>query len=398
MNLSSRHWAFIAAITLFALCTALFIYMQRLEPVAYITAVVRQGDIENAVLAAGKLDAIERVDVGAQVSGQVKSLTVRLGDLVHKGQSIAEIDDLPQRNNLRNAQAALNAEKANRLARQAEVNETRAQFLRQKRLLINDASSQQDYESAKAKLAIAQASLQLVDARIVQAQIEVNNKKVDLSYTKILAPMDGTVIAIITQQGQTVNANQSAPTIVKLAQLNIMTIKAQISEVDITHISAGQKAYFTIFGDPEKRYDATLRSVELAPESVMKENSWAGSGSSASSSGSGSAAVYYNALLDVPNPDNKLRIAMTAQVSLLRSEAKQVLLIPLQAIKKISNHKQEVQVLDADNQPHTREIITGITNNVDIQVVSGLKLGEKVVLAKDSNSDTKASGEHAGAS
>jgi macrolide-specific efflux system membrane fusion protein len=398
MNLSSRHWAFIAAIALFALCTALFIYMQRLEPVAYITAVVRQGDIENAVLAAGKLDAIERVDVGAQVSGQVKSLTVRLGDLVHKGQSIAEIDDLPQRNNLRNAQAALNAEKANRLARQAEVNETRAQFLRQKRLLINDASSQQDYESAKAKLAIAQASLQLVDARIVQAQIEVNNKKVDLSYTKILAPMDGTVIAIITQQGQTVNANQSAPTIVKLAQLNIMTIKAQISEVDITHISAGQKAYFTIFGDPEKRYDATLRSVELAPESVMKENSWAGSGSSASSSGSGSAAVYYNALLDVPNPDNKLRIAMTAQVSLLRSEAKQVLLIPLQAIKKIANHKQEVQVLDADNQPHTREIITGITNNVDIQVVSGLKLGEKVVLAKDSNSDTKASGEHAGAS
>ena len=84
-------------------------------------------------------------------------------------------------------------------------------------------------------------------------------------------------------------------------------------EADITRISPGQKAYFTIFSDPDKRYDATLRTIELAPESVMKDDSLAGT-SSASGSGTSNASVYYNALLDVPNPENRLRIAMTAQV------------------------------------------------------------------------------------
>lgn len=133
--------------------------------------------------------------------------------------------------------------------------------------------------------------------------------------------MDGIVIAVVTQQGQTVNSNQSAPTIIKLARLDVMTIKAQISEADITRISAGQKARFTIFSEPDTHYNATLRAVELAPESVMKDDSLA-SNSSVSGASSSNASVYYNALLDVPNPENRLRIAMTAQVTLLIEEAK----------------------------------------------------------------------------
>jgi len=388
MKLSTRRMAFIAAAALLAVLITLSVYLLRPAPLAYVTATVRQGDIENAVLATGKMDAIERVNVGAQVSGQVKSLKIKLGDRVHKGQLIAEIDDVPQRNDLRNAQAALNAARADRLARQAALKQAQAQFQRQKRLLKDEASSRQDYETAEATLATTRAELQVLDARIVQAQIDVDKKKVDLSYTQIVAPMDGTVIAIITQQGQTVNANQSAPTIVKLAQLNVMIIKAQISEADITHVVPGQKAWFTIFAEPGKRYDATLRSVELAPESIMKDDSLSAGGNSASGSGSGNASVYYNALLDVPNPDNKLRIAMTAQVSLLRSEAKNTLLIPLQAVKKTPDNKQQVQILGENNQPQTREITTGITNNVDIQVLSGLKPGEKVVLGQP-GSDVK---------
>ena len=217
----------------------------------------------------------------------------------------------------------------------------------------------------------------------MQAQIEVDKKKVDLSYTRILAPMDGIVIAVITQQGQTVNANQSAPTIVKLAQLDVMTIKAQISEADITRVTQGQKAYFTIFSEPDKKYDATLRTVELAPESIMKDDSLSGGGS-ASGSGSANASVYYNALLDVPNPQNRLRIAMTAQVSLLLGEAKNTLLVPIQAVHKNADKKQQVQVLTGDNRVEIREVTTGITNNVDIQILSGLKAGEHVVLVQES--------------
>ncbi|QJW56356.1 Macrolide export protein MacA [Serratia plymuthica] len=384
MKFTSRRLAFIAAGTLLAvLLIALTSYLQRPPRANHVTAPVRVGDIENAVLATGKMDAVERVNVGAQVSGQVKSLKVKLGDRVAQGQPIADIDDLPQRNDLRNAEAALNVAKADLQAKQALLKQAESRFKRQKRMLNDEASSLEDFEAAEATLTTTRAELIALNARIVQAQIEVDKKKVDLSYTRILAPMDGIVIAVITQQGQTVNANQSAPTIVKLARLDLMTIKAQISEADITRVSQGQKAYFTIFSDPEKRYDATLRTVELAPESVMKDDSLSGS-SSASGSGTSNASVYYNALLDVPNPDNRLRIAMTAQVSLLLGEAKNTLLVPIQAVRKTEDKKQQVQVLTANDRLEMREVKTGITNNVDIQILSGLKAGETVVLMQES--------------
>jgi macrolide-specific efflux system membrane fusion protein len=382
MKVTPRRLAFILAGALLVILALVAFSLQSPPQVASVTAPARLGDIENAVLATGKLDAIERVNVGAQVSGQVKSLKVKLGDKVTKGQPIADIDDLPQRNDLRNAEAALNVAKADLQAKQALLKQAESRFKRQKRMLSDEAGSREDFETAEATLAATRAELIALNARIVQAQIEVDKKKVDLSYTRILAPMDGIVIAVITQQGQTVNANQSAPTIVKLAQLDVMTIKAQISEADITRVSQGQKAYFTIFSEPDKRYDATLRTVELAPESVMKDDSVSG-GSSSSGSGSSNASVYYNALLDVPNPNNRLRIAMTAQVSLLLGEAKNALLVPIQAVHKTADKKQQVQVLTGDNRLEMREVKTGITNNVDIQILSGLKAGENVVLVQE---------------
>jgi macrolide-specific efflux system membrane fusion protein len=382
MKVTPRRLAFILAGALLVILALVAFSLQSPPQAASVTSPVRLGDIENAVLATGKLDAIERVNVGAQVSGQVKSLKVKLGDKVTKGQPIADIDDLPQRNELRNAEAALNVTKADLQAKQALLKQAESRFKRQKRMLIDEASSREEFETAEATLAATRAELIALNARIVQGQIEVDKKKVDLSYTRILAPMDGIVIAVITQQGQTVNANQSAPTIIKLAQLDVMTIKAQISEADITRVSQGQKAYFTIFSEPDKRYDATLRTVELAPESVMKDDSISG-GSSSSGSGSSNASVYYNALLDVPNPDNRLRIAMTAQVSLLLGEAKNALLVPIQAVHKTADNKQQVQVLTGDNRLEMREVKTGITNNVDIQILSGLKAGENVVLVQE---------------
>ncbi|MEE4484164.1 efflux RND transporter periplasmic adaptor subunit [Serratia ficaria] len=383
MKLTSRRLALIAAALLIIFVAALAFFLQRSPLPAYVTAPARLGDIENAVLATGRLDAIERVNVGAQVSGQVKSLKVKLGDRVAKGQPIADIDDLPQRNDLRTAEAALNLVKADLQAKRALLKQAESRFKRQRRMLDDEASSREDYESAEANLATARAELLSLNAKLVQAQIEVDKKKVDLSYTRVLAPMDGIVIAVVTQQGQTVNSSQSAPTIIKLARLDVMTIKAQISEADITRITAGQKAYFTIFSEPDRRYDATLRTIELAPESVMKDDSLAGS-SSASGSGTSNASVYYNALLDVPNPENRLRIAMTAQVSLLLGEAKNALLVPIQAVHAGEGKKQQVQVLTPNDQLETRTVKTGITDNVDIQILAGLKAGETVVLSQPS--------------
>jgi len=384
-KLTSKKTLFIL---LFLIIPSFYFYLSwLLEPAKnnHNTATVRRGDIENAVLATGKIYAIERVNVGAQVTGQVKSLQVKMGDKVVKGQLIAEIDDLQQRNNLRNAEAALKVVQADQLAKQAVLKQARAQFARQQRMLKEDASSREDYENAETTLKTTQAELVALGARLIQAQIEVDKKKLDLSYTKVLAPMDGIVIAVITQQGQTVNASQNAPTIIKLARLDVMTIKAQISEADITRIVPGQKGYFSIFAEPEKRYDATLRAVELAPESVMKDDALP----SGSGSGSTNTSVYYDALLDVPNPDNKLRIAMTAQVTLPLNQAKNALLVPVHAVQTVEG-KSKVQLIDKKQQITVREVKTGISNNVDIEITEGLNVGDVLIVDQtDSNGATK---------
>ena len=380
MHTMTKKWLF-AALTALVMILVLWAYSaSRSKPNPLMTAAVRQGDIENVIAATGKMDAIERVNVGAQVSGQVKKLYIKAGDNVRKGQLIAEIDDQPQRSDLRNAQAALSVAQADLQTRQATLVRQQAQFQRLQQIVKTNAVSRQDFDTAAEAWRIAQAELTAQQARVIQAQIEVDKKQLDLGYTRIMAPIDGTVVAIVTKQGQTVNAVQSAPTIAKLAQLGTMTIKVQISEADITNIQPGQQAWFTTFANPDKRYNATLRSIELAPESVMKDDALMGNSESNNVS-STNAAVYYNALLDVPNPDNALRISMTAQVNLLRDQAKNALLVPVQATKKASDGRTYVEIADQNNQPEKRYITIGISDSVDIQVLSGLRLGEKVILA-----------------
>lgn len=379
LNTSKKR--FFVAIVILAIIILVWAYSStRPKPDPLVTAVVRQGNIENVIAATGKMDAIERVNVGAQVSGQVKKLYIKAGDNVSKGELIAEIDDQPQRSDLRTAQAALSVAQADLETREATLVRQDAQFKRLQQMIKTNLVSRQDFDEAAEAWSTARAELTAQKARVIQAQIEVDKKQLDLSYTRIMAPMDGTVIAIVTKQGQTVNAAQSAPTIAKLAQLSTMTIKVQISEADITNIQPGQQAWFTTFANPDKRYNATLRSIELAPESVMKDDALMGNSESTPSS-STNAAIYYNALLDVPNPDNVLRISMTAQVNLLRDTAKDALLIPVQATKKDPEGKTYVEVADKQNQPEKRIITTGISDSVDIQVLSGLQAGDKVILA-----------------
>ena len=380
MRNNSKKWLFTAlAVVIVALIVWAY-SASRPQPNPLMTATVRQGSIENVIAATGKMDAVERVNVGAQVSGQVKKLYIKAGDKVSKGELIAEIDDQPQRSDLRNAQAALSVAQADLQTREATRVRQQAQYQRLQQMLKSNAVSRQDYDTAAEAWRIAQAELTAQQARVIQAQIEVDKKQLDLSYTRIMAPIDGTVVAIVTKQGQTVNAVQSAPTIAKLAQLDTMTIRVQISEADINNIHPGQQAWFTTFANPDKRYNATLRSIELAPESVMKDDALMSNSESPSGSTT-NAAVYYNALLDVPNSDNTLRIAMTAQVNLLRDAAKEALLIPVQATKKARDGRTWVNVPDANNQPQRRYITTGISDSVDIQVLSGLEAGEKVILA-----------------
>ena len=354
------------------------------QPPSFVTATATTTDLQDTVLATGVLQAFKQVSVGAQVSGQVKVLHVVLGDKVKAGQLIAEIDSVPQQNTQRNAEAALANVQAQLRAQQATQAQTALALQRQKELFAADAGARADLESAQAANDLALANVDGLKAQILQAQVTVDTAKVNMGYTRIVAPIDGQVVAIVTQQGQTVNANQSTPTIIKLAQTETMTVKTQISEADVTRVKIGQKVYFTILGEPDKRYTATLRSIEPAPDSILTDTT------TSTTSSTTSTAIYYNGLFDAPNPDGKLRISMTAQVQIVRADAPGALTIPATALgPRGKDGSYIVRVVGADGQAQPRSIKVGLNTNVSVQVLEGLSEGDKVVIGDAATAPSK---------
>ncbi|WP_024694483.1 macrolide transporter subunit MacA [Pseudomonas syringae] len=343
------------------------------KPPAYITARAERNDIENAVLATGVLEGIKQVDVGAQVSGQLKSLKVKLGDKVKKGQWLAEIDPLVLRNTLRQAEVDEEKLRAQRASAQAQMKQAKRLYDRYKELQTDQSVSRQDFESAESDYDMQQANVRALDAEIKSAQVQIDTAKVNLGYTRIIAPIDGDVVGVVTQEGQTVIAQQLAPVLLKLADLDTMTIKAQVSEADVIHITPGQEVYFTILGE-DKRYYAKLRGTEPAPQDYLETES----GSSASRQNS---AVFYNALFEVPNEDQRLRIAMTAQVRIVLGTARNALTVPVAALgSRTREGSSFVRVLDAKGFAQERKVEVGINNNVQVEIKDGLIEGDQVVI------------------
>lgn len=342
----------------------------------YATTPAVIGDVEDTVLATGVIQALTQVNVGAQVSGQLKNLYVALGDRVTQGQVVAEIDSLPQQNALRNAEASLAVARAKKQAAQASLKQAQLNYTRQKRLYDQDAGSRQDLEAAESALNTLRADIIAQDAQILQAEVAVDTAQLNLDYTRIASPIDGVVVAVVTKQGQTVNANQQAPTLIKVAQLDTLSIKAEISEADVIRVKAGQPVYFTVLGEPGKRRSAVLREVEPAPASIENEDSV-----SSSTAASSTSAIYYNGRFDVPNEDGKLRISMTAQVYIVLDEAKGVVTIPSSALDEAGS-RASVRVLGADGRVQVREVKVGLNNRVTAQIVEGLEAGEQVVLGE----------------
>ncbi len=346
-----------------------------------ITNDVEVGDLEDTVLATGVIRPVKQVSVGAQVSGQIKKLYVVLGDVVKQGQLIAEIDATPQNNALRNAEAALQNYSAQRQAKQAALEQAVLALKRQQELMGQDATSRQNLEAAQASVNTLQAEAKALDAQIQQQRISTDTARVNLGYTRILAPMDGVVSAVVSEEGRTVNANQSAPTIIKVAALDTVTIKAQISEADVVRVRAGMPVYFTILGEPRKRYEAKLRAIEPTPESEQTDTA-------TTTTSTTTSAIYYNGLFEVPNPEGKLKVAMTAQVSIVLGTAKDALLIPSSALgKRSKGGNYAVRVLQGQGEQAKvvdREVKVGLNNRVQAVVLEGLKAGDKVVVGEAS--------------
>ena len=349
-------------------------------PPAFITDTVRKGNIENVVLANGVLYPSKLVSVGAQVSGMIDKMDVEVGDYIKEGDLIAQIDNLAQQNALKEAQASLKSINAQYVAKQAQIKAAEAEFIRKKNMLKDGATSQAEYDEAESTLAVYRAELDQLSAEKEKAVISVDDAKLDLSYTTISSPMDGTVIYVSVEEGQTVNTNQSTPSIIELAQLDVMTVKAQVSEADIIHVHPGQEVYFTILGSTGKRYPGVLRSIEPGPTLLTGDDTTLTIGDD--------EAIYYNALFDVENPDNELHFGMTAQVSIVLENAEDALLVPAQALVRKPGRGDFWQVLVTQgDHAEPRDVEVGINNKIYAQILSGLEEGDEIVIGQSSGSD-----------
>ncbi|NDV98739.1 efflux RND transporter periplasmic adaptor subunit [Salipiger sp. PrR002] len=333
------------------------------------TVAVSKGTVESTVLATGLIEAENLVSVGARTSGLIEELAVSVGDEVAQGDLIARIDSLEQQNAVAQAKADLAQIEAEIEAKQAEIRQSELDLERQQGLSAKRLSATSDLEAAEATLAMNKANLQSLDAQQVRAEIEVSTAELDLERTKITAPIDGTVVAVVNGEGTTVNASQEAPTIVKLAQLDRMEVKAEISEADVVNVKPGQEVEFTLLGAPDLTYRAELASVEPAPSSIEDDDEI-----------DTDSAIYYNARFSVENADRLLRIGMSADVTIFLGRAEDVPTLPLALLPDAGpDGRTMLDVLGADGRPKRQVIEVGLKGATSFEVTAGLEPGDEVI-------------------
>lgn len=341
--------------------------------VPQISQAIDRGDIEKTVLATGILKPSVQVNVGAQVNGQLKKLYVRAGDRVTKGQLLAEIDPTLQQSELRKSEAELDSAIAQKQASLFNLTQYQLELKRQRQMDRDGAGTKSSLEQAQARVDTQKAQIKVNEAQIVQAQMALETAKANLGYTRILAPMDGQVLGIVTKEGQTVVSSQTAPTILVLANVDTMTVQTRISETDILKVHPGQPLTFYVVADPKHRYQSVMGTLQDAPDDALQDE-----GTRAQPQQS--SAVYYNGVFSIPNPDHLLRTAMTAQVFIVTEQAKNVLRLPVMALgQPLDDDLYVVQVVNGKTT-EKRLVRVGINDRQFVEVKEGLSEGEHVVM------------------
>jgi macrolide-specific efflux system membrane fusion protein len=343
-----------------------------LGPVEFVT--VSRGDIEKTVLATGTLKPSLQVNVGAQVNGQLTKVHVRQGDQVQKGQLLAEIDPTLQLSELRKSQAELASAEAQKRSAVVTLRQFQLELNRQLRLDRDRAGTKSILEQAQARVATQKAQIEVNQAEIVRAQMSLETAQANLGFTRIGAPIDGVVLGIVTQEGQTIVSSQSAPTILVLADVSTMSVHTRISEADILKVKVGQPLWFHVLAEPQRRYDSQMQAIQDAPTQALQDNN------GDNSSQDQPSAVYYNGMFNIANPQGVLRTSMTAQVFVVVEQAKSALLLPVAALgAEQGENRYQVQVLK-QGRAESRLIKVGINDRQFVEVLEGLQEGEQVMV------------------
>lgn len=326
------------------------------------TAVAAIGTIENSVSALGKIGPKTYVDVGAQLSGQLEKLHVEVGDRVEQDTLLAEIDPRIYESQVEGNRARVDSLKAQLAERQATLELARATHARNESVAARGLIAREVLDTSAAQLKQAQAQIVSLRAQLKEAQSTLDGNTANLSYARIYAPMAGTVVSVTALEGQTLNANQTAPTILRIADLDTMTVTAQVAEADIGRITVDLPAWFTTLGQPDRRWQGTVRQIQPTPDIVNE-------------------VVLYKVLIDVDNRDGALLPDMTAQVFFTVSQARDVVTLPVAAVQTPPQAGGQSFVrVPGPQGPVQRPVQTGLRDREHVEIVSGLAAGDTVLL------------------
>lgn len=360
MKKSGRGWLWALIVIVIAAAAAWFFWPKDNGEQRINTTKAEVRNIEVVVTATGRLQPLDYVDVGAQVSGQLDVLHVEIGDAVEAGDILAEIDATVLEARLDGVRAQLRFQQAQLRERQATLDLSEINLARQEKLFVDRATSEELVQSAEATARAEAARLDAVQAQIEQTESSLRADEANLNYTRIFAPMSGTVTSIAARRGQTLNAAQTTPTIMTIADLSTMLVEAQVSEADISRLRNGMNVYFTTLGNRGQRWYSTLELIEPTP--VVENN-----------------VVLYNALFEIPNPEGELLPQMTTQVFFVVESAEQVVSVPASAVRATGRGTGEVQVM-RNGRAESVSVEIGISDRVHTEIKSGVNAGDEIVI------------------
>lgn len=342
-----------------------------------VAASVKRGDVQETVTSLGKLQPAKYVDVGAQASGQLKRLHVKAGDHVNAGDLVAEIDPQLQAAAVESTEAELERLRATLIDARAQTVFSKGELQRQTQLAGENATRADIYAQVRRDARSAEAREIAIRAQIRQAASTLKANRSQLSYTRIYAPIAGTVVSVDVREGQTVNATFSAPSIMRIADLATMTVWTQVSEADVTRLRVGMPLWFTTLGFGERRWRSILKQILPSPPSTSAASGPSGGTSSPPGSGN---VVLYTALLDVANDGGLLRPEMSAQVFFITGAVRDVPLVPMAALTPVDEVRNiyAARVLRG-RSVENRRITIGVHDRFTAEVRSGLSVGDQIV-------------------
>jgi len=367
MKNKKKKIALFSLVFLIIIIAFLIILLSGSKKTEFKTVKAERGDISQTVTATGNVNPVTTILVGTRVSGTIVALYADYNSIVKKGQLIAQIDPTPFENELKQAEAELYNAKSNLFKAQVTLKDAERTFKRKQELFNRDLIARSELDDAETAYHTAQAQYEIALAQVKKAEAGLKQARTNLGYTRIMSPVNGIVIAKNVEVGQTVAASFQTPTLFTIApDLTKMQVDTNVDEADISKIKNGMEATFTVDAYPDRKFKGVVAQIRLSP--TVTQN-----------------VVTYNVVIAVDNSHLLLKPGMTANVTFVIQEKKNVLRIPNAALRfrmpdSPPSKEQGVWVLRG-GKPVRVKIKTGISDGKWTEVLEGdIKEGEEVVV------------------